>query len=62
MAVLDFARDGSGQVEPARHDRDLLRVCARGGFALVRVDEGTKTLHVSRILANEPLRRAIRLL
>jgi hypothetical protein len=62
-AVMDFASEGSGQVQSISQGKSsLLVVRARGGFALVRLDEGTKTLQVSRILPNAPLRRLTPLL
>ncbi len=54
-AVEAFARDGSGHLEPVGDDLFCLR--ALGGFALVRINEPAKTIYVSRILRNKPLRR-----
>jgi hypothetical protein len=67
-AVVDFATDGSGDVEPVDLDDEgpreatLFRVRARGGFALVRVDEGEMTVHVSCIRPNTSSRLVVSLL
>jgi hypothetical protein len=59
-AVEAFALDGSGTLEPVGDGLMCLR--ASGGFALVRIIDGTKTIYVSRILANHPPRRVTPLL
>ncbi len=66
MAVIAFARDGSGTIERARPDGDdpfpLFRIRAQGGFALVRVELDEAALYVWGIYANAMSRRLIPLL
>ncbi len=63
MAVIAFARDGSGMVERNdAGDLSLVRIRARGGFALVHVDPAARRLAVSRIIAHDLLRRVAPLL
>ena len=57
-AVHEFARHGVGGLEHVSLQVSVLR--ARGGFALVRIEE--PTIYVVRILPSSPLRRVARLL
>jgi hypothetical protein len=66
-AVVAFARDGSGRIEPVYWDanpRDPTFFCihARDGFALVQIVASEKLLRVLGLQSNHPLHPVAKLL
>jgi hypothetical protein len=61
-AVIVFAEDGLGDVEPEPDAPTFFRITAPGGFASLSVDEDEQTLYVWRIVSNSPPARVVPML